>query len=598
MKPFYPVTLGFTLLCLGCGRANPHTAMTQVTSRSTAQRHALVRAHLVGSSGAPLDVAHVQVRGPDGNSILTRPILHGEIEIDLPDTTESITRLELSGVHHRPSTVIVVRDELPIGVWGTFPNSIEVTVKLGTYEPSASSDGKIGVVIYNDKNEMSDHTLSREPDGTLGATIDLKPGVHHYQVWGVADHVMVNGTSGSGYDLEKDGNYRSRLDVPSTPGKTHIVYDPKLAATPGSAHDVQFQSPTSRSAALTTLVRDVALVKEEADRIQWAQLGTTSPGAREGPWRRLHQRLSEIERSASDPLLRRAALIADFAEDAGDEPTKPPTPEQRAFARRAVEEISPTDPLWGLWHSFGNVLAAASDGVGRDVLARYESAFVENHPDTTAVAAFHLHQLSRQRAMGEQATSSELEEDKTRRRAAFQALQSPRFKDTFQRQVATRYDPDRPTAAGKPMLPFELPVLEKANAKSGATVSLKDFSGKFLLIDVWATWCKPCVAEVGALAKIHDQYGHGKKKRLEILSVSLDSTPEDVIAFRKNQPMPWHHAFAGLDEKKAALVTGGAAGVPFHILVDEAGKIIASGQELEMSVLPSTLARVLGPERP
>lgn len=54
---------------------------------------------------------------------------------------------------------------------------------------------------------------------------------------------------------------------------------------------------------------------------------------------------------------------------------------------------------------------------------------------------------------------------------------------------------------------------------NGGTVSLQDFKGKVVIVDVWATWCPPCRQEIPGFIKLYDQY---KDKGLEIIGLAVD----------------------------------------------------------------------------
>ena len=70
-----------------------------------------------------------------------------------------------------------------------------------------------------------------------------------------------------------------------------------------------------------------------------------------------------------------------------------------------------------------------------------------------------------------------------------------------------------PAKAGEPGVDFDLVNLE------GKKVSLKDFKGKTVLVNLWATWCTPCTAEMPALERL---YKANKDKGLEIVAISAD----------------------------------------------------------------------------
>ena len=105
-------------------------------------------------------------------------------------------------------------------------------------------------------------------------------------------------------------------------------------------------------------------------------------------------------------------------------------------------------------------------------------------------------------------------------------------------------------------------------AVDGSKVDLKDFAGKVVLIDFWATWCGPCVAEVPNLKKVYETY---HAKGFEILGISLDDKKEDLLAFTKKHEMPWPQYFDGKHWNNEISFRFGISSVPTAWLVDKKG---------------------------
>ena len=106
----------------------------------------------------------------------------------------------------------------------------------------------------------------------------------------------------------------------------------------------------------------------------------------------------------------------------------------------------------------------------------------------------------------------------------------------------------------------------------GSTFSTADWKGKVILVDFWATWCGPCIAELPRVKKVYAE-NHGKG--LEILGVSCDNDAGNLSEFlAKNKDMPWPQLF----DKKApgwhALATEyGISGIPTMFLIDKKGVV-------------------------
>ena len=76
---------------------------------------------------------------------------------------------------------------------------------------------------------------------------------------------------------------------------------------------------------------------------------------------------------------------------------------------------------------------------------------------------------------------------------------------------------------------FTLPDLK------GENVKLSDYKGKYLLIDFWASWCKPCRMKIKELKK---EYGHLQELGIEVIAISCDKKKEDWLkAVEEDQPM-------------------------------------------------------------
>jgi thiol-disulfide isomerase/thioredoxin len=103
-----------------------------------------------------------------------------------------------------------------------------------------------------------------------------------------------------------------------------------------------------------------------------------------------------------------------------------------------------------------------------------------------------------------------------------------------------------------------------------------DFKGKILLIDFWATWCGPCIAEV---PNVIAAYGKYHDRGLEVLGISLDREKmEDKIAdFTKRKKMPWAQVYDGKGWKSDIAQLYEIRGIPHMLLVDgDTGEILAN----------------------
>jgi thiol-disulfide isomerase/thioredoxin len=105
---------------------------------------------------------------------------------------------------------------------------------------------------------------------------------------------------------------------------------------------------------------------------------------------------------------------------------------------------------------------------------------------------------------------------------------------------------------------------------NGKAYSLKDFSGKALYIDLWATWCSPCIAEIPHLIKLKERY---KNKPIIMLSFNVYDHKYNWESFIKKKELKgWQliNTDKELDFLKKYVVDG----IPRFILLDKNGKIV------------------------
>ena len=121
---------------------------------------------------------------------------------------------------------------------------------------------------------------------------------------------------------------------------------------------------------------------------------------------------------------------------------------------------------------------------------------------------------------------------------------------------------------------------------TGKDVKLSDFRGQYVLLDFWASWCKPCRAENPNMLAAYNKY---KDRNFTILGVSLDE--EDGrrawLGAVKTDGMPWTQVSDLKGFKSDAAVLYGVSAIPSNFLIDPGGKIIARnlrGEQLEQKL--------------
>ena len=109
---------------------------------------------------------------------------------------------------------------------------------------------------------------------------------------------------------------------------------------------------------------------------------------------------------------------------------------------------------------------------------------------------------------------------------------------------------------------------------NGHLVSLASYRGKYLLVDFWASWCGPCRAENPNVVKVHNEF---KGKNFAILGVSLDKEKDAWQEAIRTDKLDWTHISDLKYWGSKAVETFKFEGIPFNLLIDPQGKVIASG---------------------
>lgn len=109
--------------------------------------------------------------------------------------------------------------------------------------------------------------------------------------------------------------------------------------------------------------------------------------------------------------------------------------------------------------------------------------------------------------------------------------------------------------------------------KDGKVFSLKDFRGKALYIDCWATWCGPCCGEIPYMEKLHEHFKNSKD--IELISISLDSNKKKWLQKLKEDKPKWRQFICPDNFKSQLCQNYDIDAIPRFLFFDKEGRIIS-----------------------
>lgn len=127
------------------------------------------------------------------------------------------------------------------------------------------------------------------------------------------------------------------------------------------------------------------------------------------------------------------------------------------------------------------------------------------------------------------------------------------------------------------------------NDTSGKPVSLASFKGKYVLVDFWASWCKPCRMENPNVLAAYERF---KSKNFTVLGVSLDKSRDAWIKAIEDDKLTWSQVSDLKFWNNAVAQQYRIQQIPQNLLVDPNGKIV--GKNLRGAELDSRLCALLG----
>ena len=127
--------------------------------------------------------------------------------------------------------------------------------------------------------------------------------------------------------------------------------------------------------------------------------------------------------------------------------------------------------------------------------------------------------------------------------------------------------------------------------RDSSLVSLADYRGKVVVLDFWASWCRPCRASFPWVREFYEEY---REKGVEIIGVSIDENKASWEKALDEERLPWPQVIDEIEKGRSRV--GGlyhVLAVPMFVVVDKEGKIVVRAH-MEKKELSAVVEKVLG----
>ncbi len=519
---------------------------------------------LTGADGKPMSVANVFLTYPGDN----RPIKSVEVRKDgdfrIPIDSEGLWTLHFTGTFHR---------EYEIAIYADNEKDIRLDVRLGTYRYQTNFDRAAVIGNFNRWSFARRVYLKKDKDSNYSAIVDCKLDTIIYRLVDVRTGGDFEGTSAMRYVPNGIDGYSALMIAKK--GKVRILLDPhKLVESdlPASFKVIAADSIESRFAKSYAIFEDTR--QAYTSSLYW-HVAELKMGSFKFDFKPVIDSVKNLLNVEPEGLIRQVLQFDYFG--LTDLSTFTHYVDVKT-SRETLTGVSPSSVIWSLAPEL------LSDALNQASFGPYQrKEYIQKVLDTNPMPG----------------TKEVLLRDEIVRN--FHSLHYNQIPPYLEPLVDQYGDSPEAQNEGKLYSADYLRLKDGAQAPAFSVRSLPDsihlftndsFKGKYYLLNFWATTSATSLDEIKNLQNAYDLY---KQKGLVILSISLDSTAENVIKFRQGKwKMPWMSAIVDSSFDSQICKPFEVYSLPKSVLVNPEGKIVAEGWELRGSNFLKTLRKYLG----
>ena len=145
----------------------------------------------------------------------------------------------------------------------------------------------------------------------------------------------------------------------------------------------------------------------------------------------------------------------------------------------------------------------------------------------------------------------------------------------LQKEQRTGEIPTSPSYRGQPDALVGKKAMDfKVKDLDGNDLSLEKYRGNVILLDFWAVWCGPCIAEMPNVKGVYEKY---KEDNFQIIGISLDESRNTLVGYLEKEGITWPQVFDGNGWKNQVAQIYGIRAIPHMYLIDGEGVVRKSG---------------------